>query len=217
MASVELRCEQMPEPRAQIETRGGVPPTSRGGRTRQRILEAAAELIHQHGAAATTIQQVRDATGVSASQLYHYFADKQELVRAVVEYQGGRMLAGQQAAGIESLDDLRRWRDQLVANHDQALAGCPLGTLGSELAETDPSGRDIAADEFNLWRDAITAGLGRIRQSGELRPDTNIDELAIALLAALQGGLLLSQITQTIEPLQTALDTVIAQVEVHAG
>jgi TetR/AcrR family transcriptional regulator, transcriptional repressor for nem operon len=207
----------MREPGPQIDTRPGVPPTSRGGRTRQRILEAAAELIHQHGAAATTIQQVRDATGVSASQLYHYFADKQQLVRAVVEYQGGRMLAGQHAAKIESLDDLRRWRDRLVANQDQALGGCPLGTLGSELAETDPSGRDIAADEFNLWRDAITAGLGRIRQRSELRPDTNIDELAIALLAALQGGLLLAHITQTIEPLQTALDTVIAQVEVHAG
>ncbi len=206
----------MPEPEIQTAPRTRVAPTSRGERTRQRILEAAAELIHRQGAAATTIQHVRDATGVSASQLYHYFADKQELVRAVVEYQGARMLAGQQAADIDSLDDLRRWRDQLVAGQDQALGGCPLGTLGSELAETDPSGRDLAAEEFHHWRDAITQSLDRIRQNGELRTDTDTGELAIALLAALQGGLLLSHITQTLQPLQTALDAVIAQIESHA-
>ena len=208
--------QQMPEPGPEIARRAGVPPTSRGSQTRQRILEAAAELVHQHGAAATTIQQVRDATGVSASQLYHYFADKQELMRAVVAYQGARMRAAQQAAGIASLDDLRRWRDGLVADRDQALAGCPLGTLGSELADTDAPGRAIAADEFEHWRSAITEGLDRIRHNGELEPDTDTDDLAIALLAALQGGLLLAHITQTLDPLQTALDTVIAQIATHA-
>lgn len=207
----------MPQPTPPIGLRPSIPPTSRGSQTRQRILEAAAELVHQHGAAATTIQQVRNVTGASASQLYHYFAGKQELVRAVLEYQGARMLAGQQAAGIENLDDLRRWRDELIANHEQALAGCPLGTLGSELADTDPSGRDLAAEEFDHWRDAITEGLDHIRDNGELAPDTATDELAIALLAALQGGLLLAHITQTIRPLQTALNTVIAQIEAHAA
>ena len=193
-----------------------LPPTSGGSLTRQRILKAAAQLIHEHDAAATTIQQIRDATGVSASQLYHYFADKQALVRAVVEYQGARMVAGQQAADIDSLKGLRRWRDQLVADQDQTLAGCPLGTLGSELADTDAPGRDIAAEEFRQWQDKIAQGLERIRANGELRPDTDTEDLAIALLAALQGGLMLSHITQRPEPLEKALDAMIALIETHA-
>lgn len=193
-----------------------LPPTSGGEQTRQRILEAAAQLIHEHGAAATTVQQIRGATGVSASQLYHYFADKQALVRAVVEYQGARMLAGQLAADIDSLEGLRRWRDQLMADQDQILAGCPLGTLGSELADTDAPGRDIAAEEFGQWQDKIAEGLERIRRNGELGPDTDTDDLATALLAALQGGLLLSHISQSARPLQKALDAMIALIETYA-
>ena len=118
---------------------------------------------------------------------------------------------------VNSIESLRRWRDQLVANHDRTLAGCPLGTLGSELAETDPPGRDIAADEFDQWRQSIAQGLGRIRDRGELQPDTNTDDLAIALLAALQGGLLLSHITQTSQPLEKALNATIALIENHAS
>jgi AcrR family transcriptional regulator len=194
----------------------GGPPTARGGRTRQRILGAAAKLIHERGASATTIQQVREAADVSASQLYHYFADKQALVRAVVEYQGARILAGQEAAAIGSLDGLKRWRDELIAQGDLSIAGCPLGGLGSELADTDPSGRDVASVEFNHWRDAIAEGLRRIRERGELRPDFDTEALAVALLASLQGGLLLARIAQSSEPLERALDATIALIEMQA-
>ena len=195
----------------------GAPSTAKGGRTRQRILEAAAELIYRQGAAATTIQDVRDAAGVSASQLYHYFADKQALVRAVVEYQGARMLASQEAAGVDSLEALRRWRDQLVAHQDQILGGCPLGALAGEVADTDPAGRVIAAGEFDRWRASIARGLTRMRDRGELQGDTNADDLAIALLAALQGGLMLSYVTQSSDPLKKALDAMIALVETSSA
>ena len=64
--------------------------TRRGRETRERIVAAAAELIFERGVAETTLEDIRAAAGVSGSQVYHYFEDKQALVRAVIDHQTGR-------------------------------------------------------------------------------------------------------------------------------
>ncbi len=61
--------------------------TPKGARTRARIVEQAAALIHQRGVAGTTLEDVQVAAEVSGSQMYHYFPDKNELVQAVIDYQ----------------------------------------------------------------------------------------------------------------------------------
>ena len=61
--------------------------TPKGERTRSRIVEAAAALIHERGVAATTLEDVKVAAEVSGSQLYHYFPDKNDLLQAVIDYQ----------------------------------------------------------------------------------------------------------------------------------
>jgi AcrR family transcriptional regulator len=43
--------------------------------------------MYEHGVAGTTTEDILQAAGVSNSQLYHYFADKAELTRAVIAYQ----------------------------------------------------------------------------------------------------------------------------------
>ena len=70
--------------------------TSKGVATRERIVAAAAELMFVRGVAGTTLEQVREAAQVSSSQIYHYFADKDALVHAVVDVpeRRGRRLAG---------------------------------------------------------------------------------------------------------------------------
>ena len=189
--------------------------TAKGGRTRQRIVEAAAELAYRHGVAGTTMHDVRELAGVSNSQLYHYFSDKQDLVRAVVEYQGVRVVAGHNAAEIDCLQALIRWRDQVLSDGNLAvvIGGCPLGTVAMELAEADEDGRTIAAAEFDRWNASIAHGLERMRDRGELSPQASPADLATALLAALQGGLLLSRISRSNEPLQKALDAMITLIK----
>ncbi len=61
--------------------------TAKGARTRARIVEEAAALIHERGVAGTTLEDVKVAAEVSGSQIYHYFPDKNELVQAVIDYQ----------------------------------------------------------------------------------------------------------------------------------
>src|SRR5690348_4896081 len=108
--------------------------TKKGAATRERIVGAAAELMFVNGVAGTRLDQVRDAAGVSSSQIYHYFDDKDALVRAVVEYQNNAVVGEQEAAfaSLDSIAALRRWSEALVA-HQQRIScagGCPIGALG---------------------------------------------------------------------------------------
>src|SRR5271168_3274732 len=61
------------------------PPTAKGRATRERIVRAAAEMVAEQGVAAVTLDRVGARAPASRSQLYHYFADKDALVLAVVE------------------------------------------------------------------------------------------------------------------------------------
>ena len=55
-----------------------------------------------------------------------------------------------------------------------------------------------------------------MRARGDLRPDTDTDTLALALLVAVQGGLLLTQTRRSTASLRAGLDTVLAQIRAHA-
>jgi TetR/AcrR family transcriptional repressor of nem operon len=185
--------------------------TRKGLQTRQRIVDAAADLIFRQGVAHTTIEDVRAAADVSSSQLYHYFDDKPALVRAVVDHQADTIVGGQQTFDLSSLDGLRAWRDWVI-KHQRELncrGGCPIGSLGSELAETDPDARAHVSDGFKRWEAAIGSGLREMHARGRLSPDADPDTLALALLAALQGGLLLTQIQRDTKPLEAALDAML--------
>jgi TetR/AcrR family transcriptional regulator, transcriptional repressor for nem operon len=185
--------------------------TRKGQETRQRIVDAAAGLIFVRGVAQTTIDDVREAANVSSSQLYHYFDDKPALVRAVVNHQADVMVGMQATFDFATLDGLRAWRDWLVEHQREidGVGGCPIGSLGSELAETDPEARAGVAAAFNRWEAAIHNGLREMHARGRLAPDADPDALALALLAALQGGLLLTQIQRNTRPLEAALDAML--------
>ena len=73
--------------------------TAKGERTRGRIVAAAARLMHEGGVAETTIEDVKAAAGVSSSQLYHYFADKEALVQAVIGHQADTIVGTTEQAG----------------------------------------------------------------------------------------------------------------------
>jgi TetR/AcrR family transcriptional repressor of nem operon len=185
--------------------------TPKGERTRSRIVKAAAGLIHERGVAGTTLDDIRSRAGVSGSQLSHYFADKDELVQAVIDYQATTIAGNQRHADLGSPEGLRAWRDTVIAqaNSSDGKGGCPLGSLAAQLAETDAQARALLAAGFGQWSAAISDGLRRLHHTGHSLNGTDPDDLAVTLLAALQGGLLLAQVQRDTRPLQTAIDTLL--------
>jgi TetR/AcrR family transcriptional repressor of nem operon len=190
--------------------------TRKGAETRGRIVDAAAGLIFERGVAGTSLEDVKGAAGVSSSQLYHYFADKQALVHAVIAHQGAAVIDAQEPllGKLDSLDALRAWRDQAVAIEIQlqCRGGCPIGTLAGELAEVDPEAREDIAAGFARWEEALGAGIRAMHGRGELPAEVDPDRLALALLAAHQGGLVLTQVRREVTPLEAALDAMIEHV-----
>jgi TetR/AcrR family transcriptional regulator, transcriptional repressor for nem operon len=192
--------------------------TSRGASTRQRIVDATASLIYAKGVEGTTLDDVRAAADVSKSQLYHYFADKDALVCEVISAQAARVLAAQGTAltQLDSLAALRRWCDYiLVLNRGVANGGCPLGSLANELANKSERARALLVAGFNSWEDLLAEGFAKMQENGELGRSAVPRDLAIGVLCAVQGGLLLAKTSHSEGPLKFALDMAFDHVASH--
>jgi AcrR family transcriptional regulator len=188
--------------------------TTKGAATRDRIVEAAADLVLARGVGGTSLDDIRAGTATSKSQLFHYFpGGKSELIGAIAAFQSERVLQAQRP-WLDRLDTWEawdRWRDAVVAHYgSQPHWGCPIGTLASELIGNDPSRAAEVAAHMDHWCDYLTDGLRRMRAGGLLRADADQQRLAMSTFAALQGGLLLTQTRQSIEPLEAALDGALA-------
>src|ERR1700749_3115744 len=108
--------------------------TPKGARTRARIVEEAATLIHERGVAGTTLEDVKVAAEVSGSQMYHYFPDKNELVQAVIDYQADTIVT-HKGEVLSSANRVEDWRDMGItaARRTKAKGGCQLGSLVGQL------------------------------------------------------------------------------------
>jgi AcrR family transcriptional regulator len=195
--------------------------TPKGRATRDRIVQTAADLIFRQGVVGTSIDDVRKATGVSGSQMTHYFRDKRSLVRAVIAWQCDTVIGlHEQPAlgGLDSFEALDLWAELNIARQREldCEGGCSFGSLAGELAMSDAETRADLAEGFGRWETLFRQGLTAMRDRGDLRPDADPGELAAALLASLQGGMLLTKTTRDIRPLEAALKTALDHVKSYA-
>jgi AcrR family transcriptional regulator len=150
------------------------PVTHKGRATRDRILDTATTLIFEHGVAGTKLDDVRAVAKVSKGQLYHYFADKDDLIHAVIDRTIQQVLDAQPGlAKLSTWTAISNWLDGLVQLQVQrhAVGGCPIGSL-----------------------------------EGKIRRNADPTRLATATLAAIQGGLVLTQTRRDPQQLRIALD-----------
>ncbi len=177
---------------------------------------AAAELMHVQGVAATTIDDVLAASAASKSQFYQHFDDKSELVYEVITMRADEILSWQRLR-LEKVDSFRglcQWRDAMVQRCvlRRGLWGCELGSLAAELSDTDDRARASLAEHFAEWRGLLAAAIERMRDGGVLRPDVDVSMLATGLLAAVEGGYLLSQTGRDPRLMQSALNMAIGHI-----
>ena len=184
--------------------------TAKGMATRQRIVRSGAELAYRRGAAMTSLEDILEHAGAGKSQLYHYFDGRDDLEAAIAEHQVAFVLDLHEPhlAHLDGLASLAAWFDQLVETHTALgfLGGCPVGSLANELADHNEAARDALLVAFDTWRRALVSGFVLMQQRGDLRPDTEPDALANAVIASIQGGILLARIDRDGTPLRDALD-----------
>jgi len=185
--------------------------TARGRATRQRIIEATGEQILAAGIGGTTLDTVRAATLTSKSQLFHYFpGGKSELVREVASWEAAQLLAAQEPHihDLSTWESWNAWRGALV---DYYLGlgrwACPIGSLATQAAMIDPDLEAFFSASMAEWRGRLAAGVVKMQAGGLIDPAVDPDRIAVVILAAIQGGLVLSQPMRSAWPLEAALDS----------
>lgn len=175
---------------------------------RERVVAVAVDVIRVRGLGAVDLVEIIESAGVDADEAVDLFPDLDALVEAVVEDQLAKVLAVQRPvlAVVKSLPDLDIWRTTVLEATDGGMSACPLGSLVGTFDKGHERGRGVLRAAFASWEAHVAAALSRLRDNGELTADADTDELTTALMAALQGGLLLAQTTRDTAQLVSALD-----------
>jgi TetR/AcrR family transcriptional regulator, lmrAB and yxaGH operons repressor len=176
----------------------------RPDRSRAALVDTAALLFRRQGYAATGVNQILEAANVKAGSLYHHFpGGKQELAAAVVDGVGGdieRRLRGflDSDVGVEDIVDA--WIDLMSAGlTSDRRDGCPIEPIATESVNASPQVRDASARVFACWCLAVA---DRLRADGW--PGAEADQTALAVIALLEGALILSRIAGDTAPLDAA-------------
>jgi AcrR family transcriptional regulator len=193
--------------------------TARGRLTRSRIVHAACDLMYARGINATTLDDVRDASGTSKSQLYQYFSNKDELVIGVVEEYSARIIDREERFlnGVSTISGLERWATALVKSKEalHGAYGCVIGSFAMELADQNEKARERLQDTFEHWQNLIAAALERISPRSDAADDIDYHRVAIAVLAAAQGGYILAQAAHNVTPMRISMDMALAHVRAN--
>lgn len=176
----------------------------RPDRSRAALVDTAALLFRRQGYAATGLNQILKTADVKAGSLYHHFPNgKQELAAAVVDTVGG---------GIEQLlrkffdgsspvaDVVDRWIDILAAGltGDQR-DGCPVEPIATESVHSSELVREASARVFAGWSGVVAE---RLRADGRAGEDA--DQTALAVVALIEGALILSRVAGDTAALDSA-------------
>jgi AcrR family transcriptional regulator len=195
--------------------------TSKGRATRDRIVDAAAQLMFQHGVGSTSVDDIRRMATVSGSQISHYFDDRRDLIRQVIAARRNdvqQFHTQPRLGALDSLEALRAWVEVNMADVDSVYrqGGCVYGSLAGELTEGDADIHGDLAAGYDDWLNLLRAGLTAMRRRAELGPEADPRHLAVTLVVAHQGGALVTHATDDPEPLRVALDAAVEYVRSFA-
>ena len=173
--------------------------------TRDRIITATAELFRRQGYNGTSLKQVTLAAGAPFGSLYHGFpGGKEELAEVVIEASGAAYrelfeviadAAPDIATGIGDFFD----GAALVLEETGYIDACPIGTVALEVASTNDRLRQATDRVFASWVEAATE---RLLAAGIARDDA--DDLAQVMVAAIEGGFMLSRAARSPGPMRAA-------------
>src|SRR5262245_26659971 len=133
--------------------------SEKGAVTRQRIIEAAADLFHKQGVGATSPDEILEASGTGKGQFYHYFKSKEGLVHEVLQSYMAAIESGAAPVNYEvgSWADLERWFSAHLElqKRFRMTRGCPFGTVGNGVTEKDELIRQDLSHLFEIVKNKL--------------------------------------------------------------
>jgi AcrR family transcriptional regulator len=148
--------------------------TDRGGETRRRILEVAAEAFAERGYAGTSVSDVLKASGVTKGGFYFHFPSKEALALAALRQKQEQWTAAVMAAVLRhprAVDQLAAMVDALCDQHEQDPACRAISRLSTELGDEHPELRPELGTQLTTWMDLVAALVRRGQDEGDIRPE----------------------------------------------
>nr|MDT0661968.1 TetR/AcrR family transcriptional regulator [Micromonospora sp. DSM 115978] len=155
---------------------------------RERLVSSAAELLHRNGVEATSLADIAQHADVPLGNVHYYYRTKDDLVRAVLTVQTEQVAA--MVEGLATLPGPAARLKALASRWDLmrdvvARYGCPFGSLTAELNRRDTG---LDRDAAMPMRGVLDWATNQFGDLGCAEPR----ELAVTLLAAIQGSALLA-------------------------
>nr|WP_221373862.1 TetR/AcrR family transcriptional regulator [Actinoplanes polyasparticus] len=184
--------------------------TRKGEQTRRRIVLGASAEILESGVEEMRLEDIMARTATSKGQLFHYFpGGREELVLAVARHETVQALQEQTAAfrRFDSWAGWQRWRDDMVAWYHGRGLRCPLlGLLNADASRRMPEAQAVMVAFMADWQAVLIEGLRRLQAAGCVAAHVDVAKAGAALLAGIQGGILLMITTKRIDHLEAAID-----------
>jgi AcrR family transcriptional regulator len=175
--------------------------------TRQRIVEAGADLLRVKGYTGTGVKEIVAAAQAPFGSLYHHFpGGKEQLGEEVIRWSGamyGRLGPEVFGQAPDVVTGVRMFFAGAAENLEETgwTDACPIATVALEVASTSEPLRLATADVFTSWIDGLTVTFAAAGLDG-----ARARELAIAMIAGLEGAFVLARAWRSREPLHVAGD-----------
>ena len=181
---------------------------------RERMVRSAAQLMRRKGVSATGMREIVVDADAPRGSLQHYFpGGKEELVGEALIWMGG-VAARRLRRHLERLDPptpgallaalADDWRRDLTS--EGFLAGCPLVAAAADTTATSDHLRQVLRQAFDGWQEPLAVAL-----VGLGVPEVRADGLAMLVISALEGAIVLARIRCDLAP----LDAVVGELGPH--
>jgi TetR/AcrR family transcriptional repressor of nem operon len=176
--------------------------------TRQRILEAGAELVHRQGFNNTGLKDILRAAGVPKGSFYFYFDNKEAFGIEMVNYFGTMFRdiidRARNDTRLTPLGQLRKIFDGFAAHFAAHgyTRGCPVGNLAQEMSDLSEPFRARLVQALYGMTASLAAILDDAKTQGEIPADTDTQETAIFMVEAWHGAIIRMKVTKDGEPLK---------------
>lgn len=181
-------------------------PVRKRGEARERLLELAEQAVLAKGFAATSIEELVTAAGITRSGFFYHFKDKGELAKALlVRYleHDKALLDGLFDRADELNEDplhgflvALKLFAEMMADLPKAHPGCLAASFCYQDQLFSREIRDLNADGVLAWRQRFRERLDRIAARYPPRRDVDYEALADMAASLVEGGLILGRLLQ---------------------
>ena len=172
--------------------------------TRDRLIEAARELVYLQGYEATSVVEILEKAQVNSGSLYHYFESKDDLLLAVLDRYKQMLKPVLIDPILEKESDPIERIFALLEGYRQGLMltvfthGCPIGNIGVEVGDHNPEARKRVAENFNGWCSWIERWLEEA--ADRLPGSLDRAHMAQFILTVMEGGVMQARAHAKIDP-----------------